>query len=95
MSPFDFVLGARSESDTERLLDFSLEERVRMILTYQKVGEDAELRFVSPYEKRTAADGATLLIGWDHERDDFRTFRLDRIIGSAITAEPIYEQEEA
>lgn len=57
------------------------------------------LRLVSPYDLTDARNGARLLVGYDHDRDGIRQFRVERITadsmlfddGSVSYREPVSE----
>lgn len=47
---------------------------------YRKGSGETEVRHVDPWRLR-AKDGAWYLLGYDHDRDRVRTFRVSRVIG--------------
>lgn len=72
-----------------RLADLAIAMHRQMRLTYRSPESRKVKRHVSPYEVR-----GDLLIGWDHDRWDFRTFRLDRIEESAVVDAPAFDAAE-
>lgn len=60
-------------------LQNAIELERRVMFRYTKEGEkDWALRRLSPYELIEVKDGCVVR-GWDHDREDIRSFRLDRI----------------
>jgi predicted DNA-binding transcriptional regulator YafY len=49
-----------------------------LLFRYTKPGEEWESRMLSPYELIKVQNG-TIVRGWDHDREEIRSFRLDRI----------------
>lgn len=72
----------------ERLIARAIEAGERIRLDYASSSRK-RLRTLSPYEIR---DG--IVIAWDHDRWDFRTFRLDRVQRSAYVREDAYQASE-
>lgn len=79
--------------DVRGALHKALDESRAAALTYRKGGR-SELRHavVEPARLRTD-DGFAYLDAWSRERDDWRTFRLDRIVGVEILDEEITVRE--
>jgi predicted DNA-binding transcriptional regulator YafY len=48
-----------------------------------------ERRFLSPYQVQESATGAESVVGWDHNREAIRQFRLDRIGSGGVIVEPL------
>lgn len=86
-------------TDAERIeatLRFCVETHAPVALVYHKPEESPMLRWVSPYEVRDSAKGNRLLIGYDHNREDIRQFRLDRISEVEATDEiEFHDNQEA
>lgn len=59
---------------------------------YTKEGEPmSEDRLLSPYELKKVHNGVVML-GWDHVREDIRSFRLDRIDKLRLSEGSIYRK---
>ena len=55
-----------------------------MALRYGPPGAEPSVRRVEPY-RQVLSRGRWYLLAWDLDRDDWRTFRLDRVSGVAAT----------
>jgi len=61
----------------------NIEAQVALHFFYRKgAGEPVELRALSPYELRTSAAGHLLVLGFDHDRQEVRHFRIERVRGT-------------
>lgn len=87
---FEPQVGESAEDVRQILVDAILDEQaVRM--AYRKVeGEPPQVRTVSPKNIVPTADGSEKIVGHDHDREEPRFFRLDRIeaVVSAPDVEP-------
>jgi hypothetical protein len=63
---------------TVRLEDAIADESVVMFRYTKENEKDWELRQMSPYEVIKVQKGVVVR-GWDHQRNDIRSFRLDRL----------------
>lgn len=80
------------QDTTRHRLKLAIRNEQTICFRYTKQDEkDWENRSVSPYEIQDTGTGPILLT-WDHERQDIRSFRLDGI--EAITTCPWYEYRE-
>jgi len=60
---------------------------VPVAFVYTDVDGVTSLRHVTPETVEAGSDGAIYMVATDHDRDAFRAFRLDRIIGGVREAE--------
>lgn len=64
--------------------------------TYERSGQpELNARVLSPYEILRHKDGSRTVRGWDHSREDIRSFRLDRIEQSVKRADKLVAFEPA
>ncbi len=81
------------EDTTAHRLRLAIRNEQTVCFRYVKIGErDWENRSVSPWRIEDTGTGK-VLVTWDHERKDVRSFHLDGI--EAITTNPWYEYEPA
>lgn len=73
--PDGHVVTVSSQGDNEAIIQKAIDNEGIIGFSYN--GEDRE---IEP-EKVTSASGNKLVVGWDYDRSDYRTFRLDRIEG--------------
>lgn len=90
MSKNQTTLKPRTPLSLVRLLNAAIRDHKRFVLTYP-TGEGVEaLRYISPYEVRQTST-SRVLIGWDHQRDQYRTFKLSDIEAAAVVDAEAYE----
>jgi len=66
-------------------IDFYIQENRATVLTYKKEDADeTEMRTVTSTRLKTSKAGNLLLGGRDLKRDDYRTFRVDRIVTARL-----------
>lgn len=82
--------------DPEDALQFCIDAGIAVTFDYIKptgetklfglVGQGYvhETRTVSPYAVTESQKGDLLVVGFDHDRDDIRQFRIDRILGGKV-----------
>lgn len=70
---------APSQVTTEDDLDGAILREEVVEFVYRDREGVQSLRQVSPYDLTDAANGARLLVGYDHDRDGIRQFRIERI----------------
>ncbi|WP_167139548.1 WYL domain-containing protein [Diaminobutyricimonas sp. TR449] len=81
------VEGSTSD-ETISLIRQAVEQGVQLGFDYLNARGERERRRVDPL-RVDAVDTDWYLRGWDHTREAFRTFRLDRMSAPEITDEPI------
>lgn len=98
MTPDAHLLAVRPEADSREIIAGAVAGERRVELLYMKPKAEAvEQRLFSPYELIEAHRGdrgrwvPETIVGWDHERRDYRTYRLDRIRGCALIDVPAYQ----
>lgn len=65
--------------EAEQFLHSAIAGEQPILFRYTKPGQnDWESRVISPYEVQDVTNG-TIVLGWDHRREDIRSFRLDRM----------------
>lgn len=60
---------------------------------YRKRDEEIGTRSVEPVRLVSTGSGRWYLLAWDVERADFRTFRVDRIVGDPVRGRPFARRE--
>jgi predicted DNA-binding transcriptional regulator YafY len=56
-------------------------------------GAETEKRSAEPVRLVSTGSGRWYLLAWDLERGDFRTFRVDRIVGEPVRGQPFARRE--
>jgi predicted DNA-binding transcriptional regulator YafY len=75
-----------ADGGTVLALSSAAHNRTRVLLRYRSARDEESERLVDPYGIAFHA-GRWYVVGWDHLRDDMRTFRLDRILSFEPTRE--------
>lgn len=68
-----------SPIDARTLAVEAIEDEQVIQFGYTKPGGEKAERFVSPYEVKDFEGGVELVVGYDHSREDIRSFRFDRM----------------
>ena len=62
----------------------AVEDEQPIALNYSDAKGATSARVLSPYEVRETKAGDTIVVGYDHDREDIRSFRFDRIDAAAF-----------
>jgi predicted DNA-binding transcriptional regulator YafY len=74
------------------LVGTAAEQRDRLVFEYRSREGEMSQRRVEPY-RQVLAGRRWYLLGWDLDRGDWRTFRLDRVAGARTTGERFAPRE--
>lgn len=91
-------VGVQVEGGTEEIrehLAAALDAQVAVQLTYHGASRGVTTTPVVEPVRVVVRDGYAYLDAWSRDRNDWRTYRLDRIAEVAVTNEPVAERGEA
>ncbi len=66
------------------LIDLAIDHERAVTFNYKKLNGHTEFRVVTPHDVVETRAGDMLIVGHDEDKDDTRSYRLDRIVGTVI-----------